>query len=75
MTTHVEGTDDASLVNRFLEFELHGTRAPMYAALARRIADDLEVRSGSREPFSRRIYVLSGKTLRIDATLQAEKKP
>jgi hypothetical protein len=33
-------------------------------------AYDLEVRAPNRQPFNRRIYVLSGKTLRIEAALK-----
>lgn len=49
-----------------------------YAGEAGRLKDiwlepgayNLEVRSGSRTPFSRRVYVLSGKTLRIDTEIK-----
>jgi hypothetical protein len=37
-------------------------------------AYNLEVRADNREPYARRIYVLSGKVLRIEAPL-SEKKP
>ncbi|MFZ9629455.1 MAG: DUF2332 domain-containing protein [Ilumatobacteraceae bacterium] len=38
-------TADDLVARRFREFEQHGTRAPMYAAVAQRIAADPEVRS------------------------------
>lgn len=38
-------------------------------------AYNLEVRDPGRTPYTRRIYVLSGKTLRIDATREPEARP